>query len=701
MSNYVSALTGAQMDDALTQLNNRVAEGWAVGEKDGVPVSSDSLYYENNAKYYAQQAGISAAAAAQSASTAEQDVEEGIKQGIVGAYVQESATPGAIVTIDDGADDIYLKDLTVDLAIDQDLHGYSNPWPAGGGKNKCIATLADLKTKNTAGTWNNNVYTRYGTTFTINIDNAGNVKSITVNGVPSGGTASILFPSFYGDGTTSYINSGCPSGGSSQTYLFYSSVAGTNTGLDQGSGSPAYTPANEAEISPRIVVYTTATSVNNLVFYPMTRISSETADFAPYSNICPIYPVTEVEVSRTGKNLDFKTISGYTVNSSGNISANASYDVHCAAVKAGETYTFATDGATGNGYCSFFYDEPIGGSASFDSTRYSLSNGTITAPIDGYIGIRATAGATKCQLELGSTATAYEAYKGQTYLMNIGINQWDEEWELGRYDASTGAAVAETTYIRCKNKIAVTPSTSYYFVNPAGNDKKAVVLYYDATDTFISSVYPIGLGTFTTPSNCAYIRFYMYAGYGTTYLNDISINYPSRFTSYYPYTGHTVYGGELDVTTGVLTATHAMVDLGDYTWTAETNFFYATLAEDSVLNTLKVYCTTYKRCTQANGNDIVNATSDKVMGAALSAISPNLKRAYVRDTTYTDAATFKTAVTGQKLVYELATPITIQLTPTQITTLRGSNTIWADAGSIINCEYRADLKMYIDKVLGA
>lgn len=52
-------------------------------------------------------------------------------------------------------------------------------------------------------------------------------------------------------------------------------------------------------------------------------------------------------------------------------------------------------------------------------------------------------------------------------------------------------------------------------------------------------------------------------------------------------------------------------------------------------------------------------------------------------------------------IYELATPLTIQLDPTAINSLRGDNVIFCDAGDITNCEYRADLKMYIDKVVGA
>lgn len=53
---YKTDLLGPDIDDALQQLNDRVAEGWTVGEKNGVPVTSGSPYYHNNAKYYAEQA---------------------------------------------------------------------------------------------------------------------------------------------------------------------------------------------------------------------------------------------------------------------------------------------------------------------------------------------------------------------------------------------------------------------------------------------------------------------------------------------------------------------------------------------------------------------------------------------------------------------------------------------------------------------
>ena len=51
--------------------------------------------------------------------------------------------------------------------------------------------------------------------------------------------------------------------------------------------------------------------------------------------------------------------------------------------------------------------------------------------------------------------------------------------------------------------------------------------------------------------------------------------------------------------------------------------------------------------------------------------------------------------TGAQVVYELATPITYQLTPLEVSTLLGQNNIWANTGDM-SVTYRADTKLYID-----
>lgn len=174
----------------------------------------------------------------------------------------------------------------------------------------------------------------------------------------------------------------------------------------------------------------------------------------------------------------------------------------------------------------------------------------------------------------------------------------------------------------------------------------------------------------------------------------------STLTSYEPYgtttpvpLGQTVYGGEVDVDTGVLTITHEMADLGSfvYTYRADVKYFYTELpagvhAKNSGLHCI---CEKYRTVEGYNPNGGINDVTQNnavSVGSSFQSYSSNL---IVRDTTYTDATAFKTAVTGTKLVYELAVPTTVQLTPTQVASLLGQNNVWSDAGDIA-VEYRAD-----------
>ena len=51
-------------------------------------------------------------------------------------------------------------------------------------------------------------------------------------------------------------------------------------------------------------------------------------------------------------------------------------------------------------------------------------------------------------------------------------------------------------------------------------------------------------------------------------------------------------------------------------------------------------------------------------------------------------------------MYELETPVSYQLTPTEIKTLLGDNAIWADTGDT-TVDYRADPTLYINKAIAA
>ena len=683
-------MTGEQVKDALQQLEDRVAEGWAVGEHDGVPVTSGSPYYHNNSAWWAQQAGLSAQAAADSAATAEQEVEEGIRQGIVGAYVQESATPGAIVTIDDGADDVPLKDLKVNLAINQPLHGQANPYPAGGGKNLIPNKLFnDVPSISVAG----------GLTMTVD----GYKFKFNGTSTAQGGRNTLKTLQFDLPAGTYTLSMQNGTGLSAFVQEGTTIVAGT---------SSSFTLTETKSVSITFNVDTAGTSFSNQLVGVQLEAGSTATDWSPYENVCPIYPVTEAEVSRTGKNLDFKTIAGNVINSTGTIASNASYDVHCAYVKAGQTYIVSNNGSALTGLSYSYYDKEPVVNLSALTGRLAAPNGVIAATMDAYIAIVALAGSSKVQIEKGSTATAYEAYKGTQYLVNIGINQWDEQTEIGAIDASTGADTPATNVLRSTNYYPCVGGESLYVHS---NASTVYLFFYDKSKTFLRYTTAID-AVKTFPANAAYFRIQTSPAYGTTYLNNISINYPSRFTDYHAYTGNVVYGGELDVTAGVLTAKYKKIVLdGTENWSgtdggdmyAINDANYLDGRVQSVGKRIKGFCS-HIADVIVSGNWYIDPSALSPNSSIGTYLNANDMQGTAWGQSFATLASWKAYLAAQAAagtpvtyIYELATPISIQLTPTEIDTLRGDNVIWADCGDITNCEYRADLKMYIDKVVGA
>lgn len=53
MADYISVLTGSEMDSALLDMAEHNSEAWAVGTRNGVHVQSGDETYHNNSKYWA------------------------------------------------------------------------------------------------------------------------------------------------------------------------------------------------------------------------------------------------------------------------------------------------------------------------------------------------------------------------------------------------------------------------------------------------------------------------------------------------------------------------------------------------------------------------------------------------------------------------------------------------------------------------
>lgn len=119
----------------------------------------------------------------------------------------------------------------------------------------------------------------------------------------------------------------------------------------------------------------------------------------------------------------------------------------------------------------------------------------------------------------------------------VGFNQWDEEWEAGTIDTTTGANSSSTTRGRSVNYIRVLGNANYYITVPA------TMYYYDGAKNYIGYRQRTSAGVFTVPEDCVYLRISPpRAGYGATYKNDICINISdaNRNGEYEPYKTNTI-----------------------------------------------------------------------------------------------------------------------------------------------------------------
>ena len=268
------------------------------------------------------------------------------------------------------------------------------------------------------------------------------------------------------------------------------------------------------------------------------------------------------------------------------------------------------------------------------------------------------------------------------YLKSVEYNQWDEEWELGQLSWSAGANSPSNNHIRSKNYIRVVPNAVYYFKKPS--DTSCDIHFYDINKNHIEALYFSTTDTtFTTPSNCAYIRFMMQTNYGTTYNHDICIfiYWDGSKITYEPYeqkieplpnieingilkvdgSGNVYADGDELYPDGTGKRRYGVVDLGTLSWSYTAETFVGDFTGLNVLaRTRNAICSKYEE------NDYGHL-SDKQFG-----ITPWVSQGiFIKDSSYTDATTFKSAMSGVYLVYELATE-------TDITSTSFNENIFAD-----------------------
>ena len=120
----------------------------------------------------------------------------------------------------------------------------------------------------------------------------------------------------------------------------------------------------------------------------------------------------------------------------------------------------------------------------------------------------------------------------------VGFNAWDEEWEVGGIDITTGENTTSSTNIRGKNYCRCVPNTDYYmFVGTTG----VGIRFYNADKSYVGYLTwnSVTNKKFTTPTDAYYFRVAGANAYGATYNHDICINLSSdRNGEYEEYVKH-------------------------------------------------------------------------------------------------------------------------------------------------------------------
>jgi len=315
----------------------------------------------------------------------------------------------------------------------------------------------------------------------------------------------------------------------------------------------------------------------------------------------------------------------------------------------------------------------------------------------------------------------------------VGFNQFDaaNNTVTGNFvragntsvESPIGSVVPNSEW-NCSEYTRVFPNTRYTLTYAQYNKASAagMVYYSDATvESAISGVPNVvqrgAVYTFITPADCSYIRFSWCSDSAHAPCLNLSWD-GERDGEYEPYEEHSYpldsdvtlrgipkldannslyYDGDIYKADGTVERKYGIVDLGTLTWSVGGASFASNTFSSQNIPT-KAY---------GNVNFVANgytATDSPYLEMQDKTIRGNAtgNRVYIRDTAYTDAAAFKTAMSGVYLLYELAEPTTEQAEPyteLQICDPNGTEE-WVGANMPVGHEtkYYADLKGKIEDI---
>lgn len=312
------------------------------------------------------------------------------------AFPTDTAS-GTVASFTDGANDIPLQSLVVDINPVQDLNGYDSPWVGGNGKNVFDQTLM----RDREAWYNIAVKVKPSTQYTIS-------TSLTTTS----------------DGLYCYFNNTNAQGGSS-TALVYATHSVTVTSTEDGY---VYVSQRRSK------------GENSFQNYQWQIEEGSTATaYAPYENIRPISGWNGVKVTRSGKNLLPMEIQSGSYNNGVTITVNPDLSITynkpngnnwttnrlgTFMLQAGTYIIIEDDDSAQNGRISL---KKLPGNTEIVNTRWNKRlTFTLTEATQIYADFSRASQATdlviKFMIFKGNTATAsdYEPYNGVNVSIDLG-----------------------------------------------------------------------------------------------------------------------------------------------------------------------------------------------------------------------------------------------------------------------------------------
>ena len=258
-------------------------------------------------------------------------------------------------------------------------------------------------------------------------------------------------------------------------------------------------------------------------------------------------------------------------------------------------------------------------------------------------------------------------------------NIWNGNYVSGKTINASNGNEANDTSCGHTDYIPILPNTKYYFRKCGVNSSVIGIGYYDANKNFVSGSVVSETGGANFTRTTPYGAYYMRVSFSLTYLEEVCINVSQTGIdgNYFPYGILTFNGlksaGSVydEIKDGKYIKRVGVVDMGTLDWNyrassgSQANILYASVSGMSTYGANDSGRAAGMMCAKyANGPSTYYGIDANMPEQTLHRYNGSVN---VKDSNYSSASSFKTAMSDVMLYYELATPQVFDLAEPIIT----------------------------------